>query len=207
MVHPGMAKAFAIQRFDNRLAGREGPEMEDVYRKVIAALDRAGVRWALIGAHALNVYLRPRATDDIDLVIDARRLDEALAAIVAELGEVTTDDIGAAVRVLDPPIDLIRSDNHTLFHTALDEAVDRQGVRVPTPELLVALKFLAATSPWRRAADRGQDTADLVRLYQDLGSKLDLETTLRHAASVYPGAETELAEMFKRVDRGEKVSI
>ena len=47
----------------------------------------------------------------------------------------------------------------------MDDVIDRDGARAPRPELLIVLKFLAATSPWRDVTDRTQDLADLIRVY------------------------------------------
>jgi hypothetical protein len=42
--------------------GGTGPDLQDVYRRTVDVLERLGVQWTLIGAHAVNVYTRPRAT-------------------------------------------------------------------------------------------------------------------------------------------------
>lgn len=202
-----MAQAFAILRFQNKLAEREGPDLEETYRRVIDVLTRVGARWSVVGAHAVNLYVEPRATVGIDLVVDARKMRPLLRALEEELGALETTEIGAALRVTNLSIDLIRGDNHPLFRAALDEAQEHEGVRVPPVELLLVLKFLAATSPWRDVADRKQDVADLIRLYRATGADLDREATLRHASGVYPRAEIELAAILDRIDRGEDVSV
>ena len=43
--------------------------------------------------------MEPRATVDIDLVVDARKLKSILQALGAEFGGIETTDVGAAVRV------------------------------------------------------------------------------------------------------------
>jgi hypothetical protein len=202
-----MVQAFAILRFQDSLARRDRPDMEETYKRVIGVLEREGVRWTVIGAHAVNTYAEPRATVDIDLVVDARKLKATLAALEREFGELVVDDIGAAERLMNLSVDLIRSDNHALFRAALDEGLDRGGVRVPPPELLIALKFLAATSPWRKVAERAQDIADLINVYANVGTDLDRGAMLAHAARIYAGADAELADLLDRVDRGEKISI
>jgi hypothetical protein len=206
-IHPHTAKAFRILRAQNALANREGTDMEDVYKRIIGAIDGAGVRWTVVGAHAVNVYVRPRATEDIDLVVDAGKMDIVLQVVEKEFGEQQAVDIGGAVRLVGLEVDLIRSNNHPLFRAALDDALEEQGIRIPPPELLIALKFLAATSPWRRPADRGLDTADLMNVYDALGSKLDRGVALAYAAKIYPGADRELANVFDRIDRGERIQI
>ena len=202
-----MAQAFAILRFQNQLAEREGPDLEETYRRVIDVLARVGARWSVVGAHAVNLYVEPRATVDVDFVVDARKMKPLLQALEEEFGALETTELGAALRVTNLSIDLIRGDNHPLFRAALDEAVERAGVRVPPVELLVVLKFLAASSPWRDAADRKQDVADLIRLYRAAGADFDRPAALRHASLVYPRAETEFAAILDRIDRGEDVSI
>ncbi|OGK98504.1 MAG: hypothetical protein A3I14_18015 [Candidatus Rokubacteria bacterium RIFCSPLOWO2_02_FULL_73_56] len=58
--------------------------MLDLYaelRRVVAALDAAGIPYALAGGLAVSIYTTPRATEDIDLLIaraDRQRAVEAL---------------------------------------------------------------------------------------------------------------------------------
>lgn len=181
--------------------------MEDIYRRTISVMDRLGVKWTLVGAHAVNAYSRARATVDIDFVVEAKMMNRVLAALKAEFGDATTTDMGAAIRVTNLAIDLIRSDNHPLFRAALDAAEDRAGARVPPPELLVALKFLAIVSPWRKLADRKQDAADLINVYQSAGDDFDRDAAIDYGKTVYPGAERELAELLDGVDAGIDVPI
>lgn len=202
-----MAQAFAILRFQDSLAQREGPDLEETYRRVIDVFTRVGARWSVVGAHAVNLYVEPRATVDINFVVDASKMKPLLRALEEEFGALETTEIGAALRVTNLSIDLIRGDNHPLFRAALDEAQEREGVHVPPVELLLVLKFLAATSPWRDVADRKQDIADLIRLYRAAGPDLDRDAALRHASRVYPRAEVELAGILDSLDRGEDVSV
>jgi hypothetical protein len=204
-MHPHVATSFAILRFQDRMAGRTRPEMEQIFSRILDVFADLGLKWTLVGAHAVNTYAEPRATMDIDFVVDARMLAPLLARLEQDLGPLVIDDIGAAQRLMNLSVDLIRSDNHPLFRAALDDAVERHGVRVPPAELLVALKFLAATSPWRKAADRAQDVADLIRVYGT--TPFDRAVCLAYAAKVYPDADRELAEILDRADRGDKISI
>lgn len=58
--------------------------MVDLYeelRAVTAALDRARVPWALIGALAVAVYATARATQDVDLLVPPGALGVATAAL------------------------------------------------------------------------------------------------------------------------------
>ena len=50
-------------------------------RDIAAALDRAGVAYALAGGLAVSIYATPRATQDVDLLIAVPDLDRAIAAV------------------------------------------------------------------------------------------------------------------------------
>ena len=204
---PRIVRSLEILDFQNALAGRGRGNLEETFRRFIAVLERVGTRWALVGAHAVNFFACPRATIDMDFVVDARKLRVLLDAVRAEFGELETVDLGVALRIANLSVDLIRSDNHALFRLALDLAEEREGVRIPPPELLVVLKFLAAVSPWCNVADRKQDEADLLRLVQARGEDLDRAAALGYAQRAYPGAERELAALLERIDRGENISL
>ncbi len=203
----GIAQTFELLRFQNSLMARTGPDLEDVYRRVVGLLERLGVKWTLIGAHAVNVYVRPRATVDVDFVVEGRAIGRVIEQLEHEFGPLQTTDIGAALRVVNLSIDLVRSDNHPLFRAALDRGEPRGGALVPPPELLVALKFLAAVSPWRRLGERKQDAADLINVYQAAGAAFDRQTAIEYGRTVYPNAERDLADMFDRIDRGEDIPL
>jgi hypothetical protein len=206
-MHPQMAEGLEILRLQSELTGRPGPDLADIYRRVVGVLDRLGAQWTLVGAHAVNVYVRPRATVDVDFVVDGRMLKRILQALEAEFGALDTTDIGAALRVTNLSIDLIRSDNHPLFRAALDRGEAHGDARVPPAELLVALKFLSAVSPWRKPGERKQDAADLINVYQTAGAEFDRAAAIEYGRSVYPGAERDLAAVLDRIDRGEDIQL
>ena len=60
-------------------------ELEEELRKIIAALNAHGVRYALAGGLAVSIYATPRATEDVDLLVADSELDAVIAA-VAPLG-------------------------------------------------------------------------------------------------------------------------
>jgi hypothetical protein len=58
--------------------------MLDLYvelRRIVEALDSAGVTYALAGGLAVSIYSAPRATEDIDLVLARPELARALDAL------------------------------------------------------------------------------------------------------------------------------
>lgn len=69
-------------------------------KRVLAALEREGVRYAVFGAGALNLLGLPRFTKDLDLFIapeagNVDRLKKALRSVFddAHIEEITADDL------------------------------------------------------------------------------------------------------------------
>ena len=72
------------------------------YEEFIAALNAHGVRYLVIGAHAVAFHARPRATKDLDILLKptAENARRALAALREFFGGV---DLGYTVEdVIDP---------------------------------------------------------------------------------------------------------
>lgn len=181
--------------------------MEENLRRTIAAIERSQAEWVLVGAEAVNLYVEPRATEDFDLVVAGGRFAYVLREMGREFGELEQIDVGAATRFPGIGIDLIRSDAHALFRLALERARVQGPMRVPPPEVVIALKFLSAINPWRKPADRKQDALDLVRIYAERVPELDRAEMMRLASLAYPGAEREFAALLGQIDRGEDLKL
>lgn len=176
--------------------------------ELIGVFDALPIAWCLAGAHAVGLYAEPRATQDIDFIVDDRKLKRLLSALEQRFGDLNLQDVGAAVRLMGLSVDLIRAGAHPLFRAALDHSVRVDAWHVPKIEVLIALKFLSATSAWRGANRKRQDAVDLVSLYESIDAdQLDRALLAQLAGLVYPGAARELDEMLARVDRGEPLTI
>ncbi|GIW72036.1 MAG: hypothetical protein KatS3mg102_1578 [Planctomycetota bacterium] len=151
--------------------------------------------------------MRPRAAEDFDVFVQARRLQAAIEGLRREFGPLTARAMGPAVRLEEIALDRIRSDTHPLFRQGIERALERHGVRVPPAELRAALNYLAAIGPWREPADRKQDAADLMRLCAAGGLRFDRAAATGYAAAAFPGAEREFAALLQRLDRGEPVRL
>jgi hypothetical protein len=71
------------------------------WTELLAAFNAAGVRYIVVGAFAYARYARPRATGDLDLLVEctpenARRVFEALQGFGAPLEGVTAADFASA---------------------------------------------------------------------------------------------------------------
>ena len=72
------------------------------YEEFIAALNAHGVRYLVVGAHALAYHARPRATKDLDILLDPtpENARKALAALLEFFGGA---DLGYGVEDLTDP--------------------------------------------------------------------------------------------------------
>jgi hypothetical protein len=183
--------------------------------RVLEALREAGVRCALVGGHAVSAHTRPRVTEDVDLVVDGRRREEATRALVAAGFEVRAErDVLRAFVSADAPspvADLLLSESSPVWGEALRTAVERayQGttLNVATRPALVAMKFVSAVNKERPQEDRLQDVSDIGRLVKQGWREDDAAEARRIADLSYPGAAAELQRLVDDLLAGRPVSV
>lgn len=145
--------------------------MNEDFRDLLAALLEAGVRFLVVGAHAMAVHGVPRATGDLDVWIAAdadngERVWTALlrfGAPVAAMGvrreDLTRPDVVVQIGLPPRRIDLLTSITGVAFDGAWADRVthDVEGLAIP---------FLgrAALVRNKRATGRAKDLADLEAL-------------------------------------------
>lgn len=142
------------------------PGSDDVLATLASVFEQAGLAYALIGGHAVNLWLEPRFTADVDVTVaaDPAALARARAGLEA-LGYRVNAEHGAElpsgpdfVRFVrdphDPPIE-IQAAKTSLQHELIARATRDSGVATATPEDLILLKLIA---------HRPKDLADLAGL-------------------------------------------
>jgi hypothetical protein len=147
-----------------RLKG--GPPHESGLCRSLRAFVGADVRFMIVGAYALAVHGRPRATGDLDIWIDATpenapRVMQALAAFGAPLGEITQADFarpGVVYQMGVPPgrIDLLTELTGLTFEQAWPDRIRR-----PFGELEVDFIDRASFLRNKRATGRLKDLSDI----------------------------------------------
>jgi hypothetical protein len=156
-----------------------------------AALERvSGLRVAIIGGVARGVWATPRATLDVDVVLDAPTVDEALhhaadAGLTTDPAEI--DGLARSgmtrLRLPEHPKGSVRMDVLAADHPYYVRVVDRsrrvvvfgESVRVASPEDVILLKLLA---------DRSQDRADVEAILDAQRGRLDLDLLERESAVI-----------------------
>ncbi|HEU4925995.1 MAG TPA: hypothetical protein VFT24_03040 [Vicinamibacterales bacterium] len=140
--------------------------MNPDFLDLLHAFAAADVRFLIVGAYALAVHGRPRATGDLDVWIDATpqnagRIMRALAAFGAPLAEVTEADFsrpGAVFQIGVPPgrIDILTELTGLAF-------ADAWATRIRRPFGDIDADFIDRASFLRnkRATGRLKDLADI----------------------------------------------
>jgi hypothetical protein len=124
------------------------------------------VRFLLVGAHAVGFYAEPRATGDVDVLIDptevnALRAYQALEAFGAPLLDLTPADLsypGVVYQMGVPPyrIDILTEISGVSFEEAWQDhgTAEFQGLQIPV------ISFGALVRN-KQATGRGKDLLDL----------------------------------------------
>jgi hypothetical protein len=133
---------------------------------IIRALLDARVRFIIVGAYAVNLYVDPRATGDLDIWVEptaenAPRVIQALKEFGAPLTDVSENDfvlLGITLQIGIPPrrIDLLTSVTGIEFTEAW---ADRQ--EFSFGPFTVPFLSKAAVIKNKRATGRPKDLADL----------------------------------------------
>src|SRR3990172_4653210 len=138
------------------------------YEEFIAALNAHGVRYLVVGAHAVAFHARPRATKDLDILLEpnpanARNVLAALRDFFggADLGY-TVEDLTAPDWIIQLGVAPVRIDllpeiaGFANFAEAWESRVDARFGAVPPP-----YPGLDALIRAKEAAGRPQDRADV----------------------------------------------
>jgi len=145
------------------------------FKDLLAAFLEAGVRFIVVGAHAMAVHGVPRATGDLDVWIapdpgNAERAWSALVAFGAPLSAmgITRADLGRPDQVVQvglPPrrIDILTAISGVGFEEAWPGRVTHE-----TEGLAVPFLGRAALVRNKRASGRAKDLADLEALGEAL---------------------------------------
>ena len=146
------------------------------FKELLEEFDREGVEAVVIGGYAFAFHAEPRATKDLDLLIEGSEENRARAARAlarygapANVVEATRNLGETEVAYLGQPplrIDLLRSIDGVaetdVFRHAVSTTWDGTRIRV------IALDDLIAN---KRAAGRPQDVADVAKLERVKGTR------------------------------------
>lgn len=138
---------------------------------IVAALEGRGIPYALCGAVALAAHGRPRATTDVDLLIEPASLETA-KTLLRGLGydlEAAPMTFSSGITVHD--VSRVEGRELVMIDLLLAEGplveVWNGRVRLPWEERSISVVSREGLVAMKRLADRPQDRADLVALGED----------------------------------------
>lgn len=159
-----MSKSGKLGKLGKRSAFLDPAKIDTTLAKIAGISAAQGVRVALAGGCALQLYGSPRFTQDVD-IIAAHDLSDTGASPLRSVGQLSFG--GRSMKTAgrnSVPVDVIvRNDQYAnLYADALVHAEKRAG----SPLLVVTLPYLAAM---KLVADRGKDEQDLEFIICDSG--------------------------------------
>jgi len=179
---------------------------------VARILRNAGIKYVIVGAHAINGYTgRPRATVDVDVI--AQHPKKAAKAISAEYPHLDMKDTPVVIRFTDKGdevIDVMKPNSAPLWPRLLKDAreikIGRKTMRIPTLEGALAAKFASMRSLLRRVPDRQQHAVDFIRVIE-ANEEIDLSLLEELGELVYAGGGTDVLKLVAEARAGRTLNI
>jgi hypothetical protein len=182
--------------------------------EVIRILNEAGVRFMLVGTHGLGGWMqKPRATEDVDVLVATRGYKKALRALLAAFPHLEGDDDEGMTRLRDREsktvaIDVLKT-NQQLYREALKHAwmiqFEGQAFQIPSLEMALVMKFARfVTLPWSEP-EKYLDLHDFMCI-AEANPDLDPRKLAELGDLVYPGGGREILEKVRQVRAGEKMN-
>jgi len=150
------------------------PALKAVLARLVELLQSHDVQYVIGGANALSLYVRPRATIDIDAFVDLADKDELDTLLAGEFEVVSLGRFHSKFRQADVEIDILyagaNAEDYALA-SARDAVILGTKLRAPSPEALLWL-YLASDEP-RHMGDaiellRSVPALDVGRLRREL---------------------------------------
>ena len=178
---------------------------------LIDTIVEAGVdRWVLMGLYGYVGYLpQPRATQDVDVLIDNDQIDNALAAVLQRWPALFPESGPIVIRFRDPGeidingetkvvIDLMRPTD-SLYEAILEHhhILDPDtGHRLPIIEAALAAKYSAIVSPYRDIAKKNFDAGDFRNIVKGNPTRINRDLAHHLAELIFPGGGEEILEFI-----------
>lgn len=143
-------------------------DRENSLERLIDLLDEHGIRYCVIGGQAVNAYVEPLVSLDLDLVVAIDQLDK-VESLLTNLFKAKRfpHSLNVSLPGSDVRVQIQTDQRYAAF---LEHASPRNvlGITLPVASLEDVLrgKVWAALDPDRRASKRQKDLADIARLLE-----------------------------------------
>jgi predicted nucleotidyltransferase len=183
--------------------------------EVLRVLTGAKVSFVLVGAHGLAGWRKkPRATEDVDVVVALRQVRKAVQALQAAFPKLESVDLPVVVRLRDREthdvaIDVMKplqQPYREIFRHA--HVIEAEGlkVRIPSLEMALVMKFSAMTSLYRAEEDKLLDAHDFICMVKG-NPDYDRDKLALLGSLLYPDGGKDVVEMARKALAGEKLHL
>ncbi|MEX2214120.1 MAG: hypothetical protein WD768_08335 [Phycisphaeraceae bacterium] len=183
-------------------------------KDVIDVLNKAGVRFVLMGAHAMAGWLKgeARATLDVDVLIRKQHHKKAVAAISAAFPSLIAEENPVVTRFRDPALDVVVIDlmkpSHDIHAAVFENTVSGgKSHDIPSLEMALASKFAAMMSPNRQQPRKLTDAGDFGNMTLANRDKIDREKLHSLGELVYPGGGVDIIAMMDDFLQGRPIKL
>ena len=189
-----------VTRNIRRLQGRTTMNIEP--REVIKILNKAKIKFTLMGAHGIAGWLeRPRASQDVDVMIHTRH-KAAVQAVHKAFPELTVVDLAVVTRFIDPAtklavIDLMKPESDLHVEVPNYSVPVGKTHCVPDLEMALALKFAAIQSPNREVNKKRQDHVDFASMVYAHGDEIEDDKLYSLGEMVKNGGGKEILKLVE----------
>jgi hypothetical protein len=150
-------------------------DRSDFLETFLALLRQSGTRYCVVGGQAVNAYVDPVVSLDLDLVVALADRERLLGSLPNQF---RVEEFPHSLNVSMPGSDLrVQIQTDPRYEMFIERATTREvlGVTLPVapPEDVLQGKIWAASDESRRGSKRQKDLADIARLleaYPDLRS-------------------------------------
>ena len=184
---------------------------------VIRVLNRAKISFVLVGAYGIAGWLKkPRATEDVDVVVAAKHVKKAVRELVAAFPELEPEDHEVVVRlrwrstkavaidVMKP----IQPPYIDIFKNVKKMSLGKETYRIPNLEMALACKFALDDVSLSRM--RNRQVSRRVRLHVQMiekNAEIDLDLSAEIGETIFPGGGKELVEKVAQVRAGKRLTF
>ncbi len=141
----------------------------NLLERLIALLDEHGIRYCVIGGQAVNAYVEPLVSLDLDLVVAPNQIPQVESLLTQSFN---VKRFPHTLNVTLPGSDLrVQIQTSPIYSTFVERALPRNvlGLTLPVARIEDVLrgKIWAAREPTRRPSKRRKDLLDIERLLED----------------------------------------
>jgi hypothetical protein len=182
---------------------------------VIRVLNSAKIRFVLVGAFGIARWKKEaRATLDVDVVVTARQLKKAVAALLKAFPHLEAVDLPVVTRLRERTsqevvIDVmkpVQQPYREVFKHTLETCIGKESCHVPSLEMALVMKFAAMTSARRDVADKYRDAYDFIRMAKH-NDDMDRDQVARLASLMSPEGGKDVLDMIDKARAGETLNL